>query len=81
MTAAPPGGNIYDLGYRRYDGPRLGRSQAIRSLIGHSFRTTFGIGRGGRSKIAPLVFGGLAVLPAVLVVGGAGPGGPVRHRA
>lgn len=73
MSAARPpitrAGSIYDLGYRRYEGPRLGRAAAIRSLIGHSFRSTYGIGRGGRSKIAPFVFGGMAVLPAIVVVG------------
>jgi ABC-2 type transport system permease protein len=62
-------GSIYDLGYRRYEGPRLGRAHAIRALVTHSFRTTYGIGRGGRAKIAPFVFGGMAVLPAVIVVG------------
>jgi len=62
-------GSIYDLGYRRYEGPRLGRAYAIRSLILHSFRTTYGIGRGGRAKVAPFGLGALAVLPAVLVVG------------
>ena len=72
MTVRPPitrTGSIYDLGYRRYEGPRRGRAPAIWSLIGHSFRSTYGIGRGGRSKIAPFVFGGMAVLPAVVIVG------------
>ena len=71
MTTPPTTrtGNIYDLGYRRYEGPRLGRGHAVRSLITHSFRTTFGIGRGGRAKVAPLVFGTMAVLPAALIVG------------
>ena len=35
MSALPPvtrAGNIYDLGYRRYEGPRLGRAHAIRSF-------------------------------------------------
>ncbi|MBA2720788.1 MAG: hypothetical protein H0U52_16340 [Chloroflexi bacterium] len=71
MTAPPVtrSGNIYDLGYRRYEGPRLGRAHAIRSLVSHSFRTTFGIGRSGRAKIAPVTFGAMALLPAVLIVG------------
>lgn len=71
MTAPPVtrGGSIYDLGYRSYEGPRLGRGHAVRSLVIHSFRTTFGLGRGGRAKVAPIIFGALAVLPAVLVVG------------
>ncbi|HEX5824838.1 MAG TPA: hypothetical protein VFY18_10310 [Candidatus Limnocylindrales bacterium] len=76
MTAQNPAaapvartGSIYDLGYRRYDGPRLGRAYAVRSLIVHSFRTTYGLGRGGRAKVAPFGLGALAILPAVLVVG------------
>ncbi len=64
-----PTGSIYDIGYRGYDGPRLGRAHAIRSLFSHSLRTTYGVGRGGRAKIAPIVIGGLALLPAVAVVG------------
>ena len=73
MSALPPitrAGNIYDLGYRRYEGPRLGRAHAIRSLIVHSFRTTFGLGRSGRAKAAPIIFGAMAILPAVIIVGG-----------
>jgi ABC-2 type transport system permease protein len=73
MSALPPitrAGSIYDLGYRRYEGPRLGRAHAIRSLVAHSFRTTFGIGRSGRAKAAPIIFGAIALLPAVIIVGG-----------
>jgi ABC-2 type transport system permease protein len=71
-------GSIYDLGYRRYDGPRLGRRHAVRALFGHGLRAAFGLGRSGRAKIAPLVLGGLIALPAVVSVafgtlaGGAG---------
>ena len=70
-SAAPagrPAGSIYDLGYRRYDGPRLGRGHAIRSLFGHSLRSSFGIGRGGRAKVAPIVLGALALIPAIAIV-------------
>jgi ABC-2 type transport system permease protein len=73
MSALPPitrAGNIYDLGYRSYEGPRLGRAHAIRSLVVHSFRTTFGLGRSGRAKAAPIIFGAIALLPAVIIVGG-----------
>jgi len=34
-----------------------------------SFRTAYGIGHGGRAKIAPVIFGILAILPAIIVVG------------
>jgi ABC-2 type transport system permease protein len=64
-----PGGSIYDLGYQAYDGPRLGRRSAVVALFTQTIRACFGIGRGGRAKIAPFVLAGLAILPAVLAVG------------
>lgn len=61
-------GSIYDIGYRRYDGPRLGRGHAIRSLLAHSLRTSFGIGRGGRAKVAPVILLVLVCIPAVAII-------------
>jgi ABC-2 type transport system permease protein len=83
-------GNIYDLGYQRYEGARLGRPYAIRALFVHTFRGVFGIGRGGRAKIVPIGLTVLAVIPAIVAVGfqallarsGAGAGGirsPIRY--
>jgi ABC-2 type transport system permease protein len=69
VTASGRGGSIYDLGYRRYEGPRLGRPSAVRALTIDSFRTAYGIGHGGRAKVAPIVLGALAILPAVVVLG------------
>jgi ABC-2 type transport system permease protein len=69
ISTGSPTGSIYDIGYRGYEGPRLGRAHAVRSLFAHSLRTTYGIGRGGRAKIAPFLFGGLAILPALAIVG------------
>ena len=66
MTAET--GSIYDIGYRKYDGPRLGRAHAARSLFLHSLRSSFGIGRGGRAKIAPLALGFLACIPALAII-------------
>ena len=86
-TATGPGGSIYDLGYRSYDGPRLGRGSAVRALFAHALRTCFGIGRGGRAKIPPFVLSGLSILPAVIAVGfsalaaQAGPGGQAIEQA
>jgi ABC-2 type transport system permease protein len=62
-------GSIYDLGYRRYEGPRLGRPHAIRALLINSLKVAYGIGRGGRAKLAPIILGGFAVIPAVIGVG------------
>jgi ABC-2 type transport system permease protein len=63
------GGSIYDLGYRGYEGPRLGRRAAVAALLVHSWRTAYGLGRSARSKIAPVGLVLLAVLPALLAIG------------
>lgn len=64
-----PSGNIYDLGYQGYDGPRLGRSTVALGLLRRSLAESYGIGRGGRAKVAPFLLLALAVLPAILAVG------------
>lgn len=69
VSVGGPTGSIYDLGYRRYEGPRLGRAHAVRSLFTHSLRSAYGIGRGGRAKIAPFILAGIAMLPAIATVG------------
>ena len=55
MSASPEAvtGTIYDIGYRHYDGPRLGRRGAIGAIVGAGLRAVFGLGRSGRSKIIP----------------------------
>jgi ABC-2 type transport system permease protein len=63
---AGPASVIHDLGYRRYDGPRLGRVQIVRALAWHSFRSAFGLGRGPKAKIVPLVALAALCLPAVV---------------
>ncbi|TAK01454.1 MAG: hypothetical protein EPO36_05340 [Chloroflexota bacterium] len=67
-TSAGATGSIYDIGYRRYEGTRLGRGHAARSLFVHSLRSSYGIGRGGRAKIAPIILGVMALIPAVGIV-------------
>ena len=62
-------GNIYDLGYQGYDGPRVGRPRVALDLLLQTLRAAYGIGRGGRAKIIPFLMLGLSVLPAVLAVG------------
>ena len=68
-AASSATGSIYDLGYRTYDGPRLGRRHAVWALFSGSLRAAFGIGRGGRAKIAPLTIAVLTLLPALVAVG------------
>jgi ABC-2 type transport system permease protein len=65
---APAGasGVIHDLGYRRYDGRRLGRAQIARALCWHSLRSAFGVGRGLKAKIVPVITFAIMCLPAVV---------------
>ena len=69
VIPAAPRGAIYDLGYQRYDGPRLGRPAAIATLFWSSWRAAFGLGRGGRSKVVPWGLAIIALLPAAIAVG------------
>jgi ABC-2 type transport system permease protein len=57
-------GVIHDLGYRRYDGPRLGRAHIVRALTWHSFRSAWGFGRGAKAKIVPILAFIAMCLPA-----------------
>lgn len=59
-------GVIHDRGYRRYDGPRLGRLQIVRGLVWYSFRSALGIGRGPKAKIMPVIAFVAICLPAIV---------------
>ncbi|MGW0802107.1 ABC transporter permease [Nonomuraea sp. NPDC002799] len=59
---------IYDIGYRHYEGPRLGRGYATRALAVHSLRGIFGLGRTARSKIMPFALATIMLLPAVVTI-------------
>ena len=62
-------GSIYDLGYKRYEGARLGRRHAIWALYIYSVRGVFGIGRSLWSKVGPIGLAIIALLPAVIQLG------------
>ncbi|MEO8457783.1 MAG: ABC transporter permease subunit [Chloroflexota bacterium] len=62
-------GSIYNLGYQRYTGPRLGRRYAIRVLALHRLRACFGVGRPLSSKIFPIALAIIVMLPAVVQLG------------
>ncbi|MED7927645.1 ABC transporter permease [Nonomuraea sp. LP-02] len=59
---------IYDIGYRHYDGPRLGRAHSFRALAVHSLRGIFGLGRPARSKIVPFALFAIMLMPAVVSI-------------
>lgn len=67
QPGGPPAGVIHDIGYQRYDGPRLGRRHIVGALYLHGLRTAFGLGRSAKSKIFPwLIVGVVGVVAAVL---------------
>ena len=62
-------GSIYDLGYQRYTGVRLGRRHAVWSLYTYSLRVVFGIGRSFWAKAGAFGILGIALIPAVVQLG------------
>ncbi|MGE0227047.1 MAG: ABC transporter permease [Dehalococcoidia bacterium] len=68
--ASAPGpaaqGNIFDLGYRHYEGERRGRRHAIAVLYLESLRAAFGLGRSAAAKVAPAVLIFVAAVPALI---------------
>ncbi|MEU2064645.1 ABC transporter permease subunit [Streptomyces sp. NPDC013455] len=59
---------IHDIGYRGYDGPRLGRAYARRSLYSQSLRGAYGLGRSVKSKVLPMLLFAVMCLPAAIMV-------------
>ncbi|MFG2557346.1 ABC transporter permease [Streptomyces sp. NPDC048496] len=59
---------IHNIGYRSYDGPRLGRGYARRSLYSQSLRGSFGLGRSAKSKVLPMLLFGVMCLVALITV-------------
>ncbi len=64
-----PRGVIHDMGYRPYEGPRLGERAVAWSFFRTGLRNTYGLGRSGRSKVLPMLLLGLILLPALILVG------------
>jgi ABC-2 type transport system permease protein len=63
---AVPAGVIHDIGYRSYEGQRLGRAAIVRALTWHSLRAAFGLRRGAKAKIIPVLTLAVICLPAVV---------------
>ena len=66
MTTRPRG-QVFDIGYQRYEGPRGGRAQARAAIFADGVKAALGIGRGGRAKILPWIFLVAAVIPALIM--------------
>ncbi len=59
---------IHDIGYRHYDGPRLGRAYAVRSLFTYNLRAAYGLGRSAKAKIMPFLLFAIMLMPAAISV-------------
>lgn len=60
-------GELFDLGYQHYDGPREGRARARKAVFFDGFRTTLGLGRGAGAKLLPILLFSAAMAPAVIL--------------
>ncbi|WP_445515406.1 ABC transporter permease [Streptomyces sp. NEAU-174] len=68
-TVAPQRADvIHNIGYRHYEGPRLGRAYARRSLFSQSLRGAYGLGRSAKSKVAPMLLFAVMCMPAAIIV-------------
>lgn len=67
MTAGQDA-QLFDLGYRGYDGPRERPGRAILVLAEFTARRVLGLGRGGRHKVLPAITLAIAFLPALASV-------------
>lgn len=56
---------IHDLGYRRYDGARVGTSGSFLALYTQGLRAIFGLGRPAKAKIIPVLAAGATLLSAL----------------
>ncbi len=59
-------GEVFDLGYQHYDGPREGRMRARQALFINGVRTAIGLGRGWQSKVLPGLLFVAVIVPALL---------------
>lgn len=60
-------GELFDLGYQHYDGPREGRMRARKAVFSDGFRTTLRLGRGPMAKVLPMLLFGAAMAPAIII--------------
>jgi ABC-2 type transport system permease protein len=65
-------GEVFDRGYRHYDGPRLGRNHARRALIGYSVKRAMGIKKSWTAKVIPMFLYIAISIPVIVTIGIAG---------
>ena len=58
---------VFDIGYRHYEGPREGRMRARKAIWINGVRTALGIGRGWNSKALPVLLFIAVMIPAIAI--------------
>src|SRR6188508_349886 len=59
-------GEVFDRGYKHYDGPRLGRNHARRALVGYSVKRAMGIKKSWTAKVIPIFLYIAALMPVII---------------
>jgi ABC-2 type transport system permease protein len=62
-------GEVFDRGYARYDGPRLGRRGAYSALVRYSIKRALGIKKSWTAKIIPIFLYAAVFVPVVVFIG------------
>jgi len=62
-------GEVFDRGYQHYDGKRLGRPQAVKSLIIYSMKRAMGIRKSWTAKVLPFLLYISAIVPLIVMIG------------
>jgi len=70
-SPTPPSryGEVFDRGYAHYTGPRLGRKQAFRSLMGYSIKRALGLRKSWTAKVLPFLLYTAAIIPLIVMIG------------
>jgi ABC-2 type transport system permease protein len=68
---APQGryGEVFDRGYKHYEGERLGRRHARRALIGYSVKRAMGIKKSWTAKVIPMFLYIAVAMPVIISLG------------
>src|SRR5581483_1710444 len=69
VAATAPKGQVYDRGYRPYEGKRGGRGAVVRALWIASVRRALGLRRSWRQKLLPWGLLVVVSIPAIVAVG------------
>jgi ABC-2 type transport system permease protein len=62
-------GEVFDRGYKHYDGPRRGRRGAVTSLIGYSMKRAMGIRKSWTAKVLPFLLYVAITIPLIIQIG------------